>query len=113
VRWNDDDVITHDTLHMRITDLTQPDYQVWPNPIKPIHNRQSACHIWQPENGWTDFIEIWYGRYATADVSKLVRFNILHLELPTWRMLKVVRWDMTPLPTILCACASLTFPNLT
>jgi hypothetical protein len=28
VRWNDDDVITHDTLHMRITDLTQPDYQV-------------------------------------------------------------------------------------
>jgi hypothetical protein len=46
------------------------------------------------ENGWTDFYEILYGRYAIADYSKLILFiNFLQLVLPSWRKNKVGRWD--------------------
>jgi hypothetical protein len=42
------------------------------------------------ENGWTDFREIWYGRYAIEGFPKLVHFHFLQSLMPTWRMLKPV-----------------------
>jgi hypothetical protein len=42
---------------------------------------------------WTDLDEIWYGHYATADYPKFILFNFLQLVIPTWQMIKLVRWD--------------------
>jgi hypothetical protein len=42
--------------------------------------------------------EIWYGRYAIGGCSKLVLFNFLQSVIPTWRMLKIVRWEDKPPP---------------
>jgi hypothetical protein len=44
------------------------------------------------ENDWTDFYEVWYGRYAIGDYSKLIILNFVRSVIPTWRMLKIARW---------------------
>jgi hypothetical protein len=70
----------------------------------------SNQYLW---NGWTDFHEIWCGCYAIVDDSKSILFKFPQLVLPTWRMLKIVRWDMMPWTMIPCACASPAQPNPT
>jgi hypothetical protein len=40
-----------------------------------------------------DFHEISYELYAIGDYSKRILCNLLHLVLPTWRLLEVVRWN--------------------
>jgi hypothetical protein len=52
-----------------------------------------CAHVITLEYGWTDFHEIWCRSYAIEDRSKLVLFNFLHSVIPTWRMLKVLRWE--------------------
>jgi hypothetical protein len=45
----------------------------------------SVC-MFQLENRWADFYEIWYGRYATADYPKFVLFNLLQLVITAWQI---------------------------
>jgi hypothetical protein len=65
VMWNDDDAITHDPLRVCITNLTQT--RVFTNGIR-LHD--SICFF-----------------------SKLLFSNFLHFVIPSWRMLKFVKWD--------------------
>jgi hypothetical protein len=45
------------------------------------------------ENGWMDFYKNWYWDYAIGDWSNSLISNFLHAIIPTWRMLKLVRWE--------------------
>jgi hypothetical protein len=45
------------------------------------------------ENNWTDFHEVWYGRYATGDFFKFSTLNFVHSVIPARRMIKFARWD--------------------
>jgi hypothetical protein len=49
-------------------------------------------------DGWNDFHKIWYWCYIIRDCSKLIIYNFMHLVIPTWRMLQVMRWEFHPLP---------------
>jgi hypothetical protein len=86
LRWSDDDAITYDPLRMRITNLTYPN-QTWTSPVI------SACAHLVTRQCRRDFNEIWYGRYAMGDYSKIIVCNFPYSVIPTWRLLEVVRWS--------------------
>jgi hypothetical protein len=52
----------------------------------------SVCMI-KLENWWTDFDEIWYGRYAVGGYRFLILFNFLQSIIPTWQTNELVRLE--------------------
>jgi hypothetical protein len=58
----------------------------------------------------TQIHEIWYGRYATGDFSKPVLCNFLHLVIPMWQLLDVVKWNYDD--SILYACVVIAYDPL-
>jgi hypothetical protein len=51
-----------------------------------------SVRMFQFENRWTDFDEIWYGRYANRGYPKIVLFKFLQYIIPTWRKHELVKW---------------------
>jgi hypothetical protein len=50
-----------------------------------------SCTItWELINS---FYEILYGDYAVGTCFTIVHFYFLQLVIPTWRTLRVIRWD--------------------
>jgi hypothetical protein len=78
--------ISHDPLCIFLTNVTQL------NVTWPFHKCYPSVRSSWLENGWSDFHEIWYECYEFGYRSKRIRFICSHLIIPTWRMLKVVRW---------------------
>jgi hypothetical protein len=90
VRWDADDAITKDPLHMRVWNLT-----AWPNPTIP-HNTSSqlmsACThlIYRMVDGFS------WNLVRTLCYWWLVKthlFNFLYSAVSTWWTFKFVRWD--------------------
>jgi hypothetical protein len=50
-----------------------------------------SIRMFQLENSWTEFDEIWYERYANGVHSNLVRFNLLHPVITIWQTREYVQ----------------------
>jgi hypothetical protein len=83
VRWDDNDAIIYDPLHMCVSPL--------------MTSMISVCAHFI-ENGWMNFHEIWCGCYAIRDYYMCIFFNLLHSVILMWWMLKVLRWMDDPRP---------------
>jgi hypothetical protein len=53
-----------------------------------------SVRVIQLQKGWTDFVEIWYVRYAIGVCPKIVLLKFLQLVLPTWQKNELLRWDL-------------------